>query len=92
MDDEKWQEDADGNWILNSTRRLAQLNPAGPAAGKAWWREGMEATLRQAHDAYKQHHDGGKVVCGKPQAITRASKRVEDRAWRGVDNWPGEGW
>lgn len=34
------KEDADGNWVLSSTRRRAQLNAAGPAAGKALWREG----------------------------------------------------
>lgn len=34
------EEDADGNWVLSSTKRQAQLNAAGPAAGKALWREG----------------------------------------------------
>lgn len=34
------KEDADGNWVLSSTRRQAQLNADGPAAGKALWREG----------------------------------------------------
>lgn len=30
--------------------KQAQSRPAEPAAGKAWWREGREATLPQTHD------------------------------------------
>lgn len=42
-----------------------QFRPTEPAAGKAWWREGMEATLRQTHDTHKQHHDGGKLYVAR---------------------------
>lgn len=50
-----------------------QFRPAESAAGKAWWREGMEATLRQTHDTKSRWRQ---VVSGKAQAITRASKRM----------------
>lgn len=67
----------------------AQFRPAEPAAGKAWWREGREATLRQTHDTYNiamaascmwqgaGHHEGIKID--------------EDRLGRGVRNWLREG-
>lgn len=53
---------------------------------------GGDTTPNSRSITHIQHHDDGRVVCGKPQVITRASKQIEDEVGRGVYNWLGEWW